>query len=129
MTKDQLVERLKNGEHLEDIFEFTDGQECLIYKGDFEVSDNIIYIPDIWLNELNVDNKATEEDIEDIIHNCYTGKDFMEECHNIENIAERLFNTVDWQHPDIQDILDGYDEEDDEEFKEDYGVSIKEFLN
>ena len=67
VTKEQLKERLKNGEHLEDIFEFSDGQECLIYKGDFEVSDNIIYIPDIWLNELNVDNKATEEDIEDII--------------------------------------------------------------
>lgn len=129
MTKDQLVERLKNGEHLEDIFEFIDGQECLIYKGDFEVSDNIIYIPDIWLNELNVDGKATEEDIEDIIHNCYTGEDFMEECHDVESIAKRLFSTVDWQHPDIQDVLDGYTEDDDEEFKEDYGVSIMGFLD
>lgn len=99
------------------------------YKGNFEVSDNIIYIPDIWLNELNVDSRATEEDIEDIIHNCYTGEDFMEECHDIESVAKRLFNTVDWQHPDIQDVLDGYTEDDDEEFTEDYGVSIKEFLN
>lgn len=129
VTKEQLKERLKNREHLEDIFEFSDGQECLIYKGDFEVSDNIIYIPDIWLNELNVDSKATEEDIEDIIHNCYTGKDFMEECHDIESVAEGLFNIVDWQHPDIQDVLDGYTEEDDEEFKKEYGVSIMEFLN
>lgn len=129
VTKEQLKERLENGEHLEDIVQFTDGQECLIYKGDFEVSDNIIYIPDIWLNELNVDSKATEEDIEDIIHNCYTGKDFMEECHDIESVAETLFNIVDWQHPDIQDVLDGYTEDDDEEFKKEYGVSIKEFLN
>ena len=128
VTKEQLKERLKNGEHLEDIFEFTDGQECLIYKGNFEVSDNIIYIPDIWLNELNVDSRATEEDIEDIIHNCYTGKDFMEECHDIESVAETLFNIVDWQHPDIQDVLDGYIEDDDEEFKKEYGVSIMEFL-
>ena len=119
---------MKNGEHLENIFQFTDGQECLIYKGDFEVSDNIIYIPDIWLNELNTDSKATEEDIEDIINNCYTGKDFMEECHDIENVAKRLFNTVDWQHPNIQDVLDGYTEYDDEEFKKEYGVSIMEFL-
>lgn len=102
------------------------GYRC---KGNFEVSDNIIYIPDIWLNELNVDSRATEEDIEDIIHNCYTGEDFMEECHDIESVAKRLFNTVDWQHPDIQDVLDGYTEDDDEEFTEDYGVSIKEFLN
>lgn len=53
----------------------------------------------------------------------------MEECHDIESVAKRLFNTVDWQHPDIQDVLDGYTEDDDEEFTEDYGVSIKEFLN
>lgn len=129
VTKEQLKERLKNGEHLENIFQFTDGQECLIYKGDFEVSDNIIYIPDIWLNELNTDSKATEEDIEDIINNCYTGKDFMEECHDVENVAETLFNIVDWQHPNIQDVLDGYTEYNDEEFKKEYGVSIKEFLN
>ena len=128
MTKDQLKERLKNGEYLEDIFEFTDGQDCLIYKGNFEVSDNIIYISDIWLHELNVDSKATEEDIEDIINCCYTGNDFMEECHNSESVAEGLFNIVDWHTPDIQDILDGYDEEDDEYFKKDYGVSINEFL-
>lgn len=128
MTKDQLAERLKNGEHLEDIFEFTDGQECLIYKGKFEISDNIIYISDIWLHELNVDSKATEEDIEDIINCCYTGNDFMEECHNSESVAEGLFNIVDWQTPDIQDVLDGYTEDDDEEFKKEYSVSIMEFL-
>lgn len=128
ITKDQLKIKLENGEHLEDIFEFTDGQDCLIYKGNFEVSDNIIYIPDVWLNELNIDSKVTEEDIEDIINNCYTGEDFMEECHDVKNVAETLFNIVDWQHPDIQDVLDGYTEEDNELFKENYGVPITEFL-
>ena len=53
----------------------------------------------------------------------------MGECHDVKNVAERLFNIVDWQHPDIQDVLDGYIEYDDEEFKEDFGVSINEFLN
>ena len=52
INKNELKARLKQGEHLEDIFNFTDGQECLIYKGKFEKSDNIIYIPDIYLNEL-----------------------------------------------------------------------------
>lgn len=52
----------------------------------------------------------------------------MEECHDIESVAEGLFNIVDWQHPDIQDVLDGYTEDDDEEFKKEYGVSIMEFL-
>ena len=36
INKNELKARLKQGEHLEDIFNFTDGQECLIYKGKFE---------------------------------------------------------------------------------------------
>lgn len=43
MNKKELKAKLEQGEHLEDIFNFTDGQECLIYKGKFEKSDNIIY--------------------------------------------------------------------------------------
>lgn len=35
MTKDELRKELKTGVKLEDIFEFTDGQDCLIYKGKF----------------------------------------------------------------------------------------------
>lgn len=127
MTKEALTERLKNGEHLEDIFHFIDGQDCMIYKAEFEVSDNIIYIPDIDLNELNIDSSVTEEEIEDIVHNCYTGNEFMEECRGIEKVAKALFSIVDWQHPNIQDVLDGYSEDDDECFKEEFGVSLSVF--
>lgn len=44
INKNELKARLKQGELLGDIFNFTDGQECLIYKGKFEKSDNIIYV-------------------------------------------------------------------------------------
>ena len=47
MTKRELKDKLLTGSVLEDLFEFSDGQDCLIYKGNFEVSDQIIYIPDI----------------------------------------------------------------------------------
>lgn len=42
INKNELKARLKQGELLGDIFNFTDGQECLIYKGKFEKSDKII---------------------------------------------------------------------------------------
>ena len=32
INKRELAARLKQGECLEEIFDFTDGQECLIYK-------------------------------------------------------------------------------------------------
>lgn len=52
INKNELKARLKQGEHLEDIFNFTDGQECLIYKGKFEKSDNIIYIQKHCVNSI-----------------------------------------------------------------------------
>ena len=72
MTKDELRKELKTGVKLEDIFEFTDGQDCLIYKGKF--------LPG--------------------------------------NIAEDLFNYVDWQTPDINDFTKGYDDK--EQFFKEY---------
>lgn len=51
MTKDELRKELKTGVKLEDIFEFTDGQDCLIYKGKFLpgiIGDDICYISDFF---------------------------------------------------------------------------------
>ena len=118
MTKKELRDKLNEGSHLEDLFDFSDGQECIIYKGNFEVSDKIIYIPDIDLNQIDTECALSNEDIENVIHNCYTGNDFVEECSGHEDLARELFDFVDWQHPNIQDLLDGYD---DEEFEERYG--------
>lgn len=77
MTKKELRDKLYEGSHLENLFDFSDGQECIIYKGNFEVSDKIIYIPDIDLNQIDTECALSNEDIENVIHNCYTGNDFV----------------------------------------------------
>lgn len=105
MTKNEVINELRSGKKLEDLFEFTDGQECLIYKADeFEVSDNVIYIPDIFLNEIAIDRVLTNDEIQDVRQEMYTGNDFLEECNNKEDAARLLFSWCDWQHPTIHDI-------------------------
>lgn len=123
MTKRELKDKLLTGSLLEDLFEFSDGQDCLIYKGNFEVSDQVIYIPDIYLNNINIGSALSSEEIDNVISHCYTGNDFMIECDGNEKLARELFEFVDWQHPNIQDVLDTYD---DEEFEGEYGFSIDE---
>ena len=55
MTKNELKMKLGAGAFLVDLFDLTYGQECLIYKGNFEISDQIIYIPDVDLNEIDTE--------------------------------------------------------------------------
>ena len=101
MTRDELRKELKTGVKLEDIFEFTDGQDCLIYKGKFLpgiIGDDICYIPDIFLNEIPVNRPVSESEIDDIINECFTTNDFINECKGHENIAEDLFNA--YKHKD-----------------------------
>lgn len=124
MTKTELKLKLEAGVFLVDLFDFTYGQECLIYKADeFEVSNNIIYIPDVDLNEIDTETVLDDEEIENVLDHCYTGNDFMEECGGHKNLAEELFWFVDWQHPNVQDDLETYDEE---EFEEKFGFSMDE---
>ena len=42
---------------------------------------------------------APYEEIEEILDQCYTGDDFIEECDGDVEKAERLFWYCDWQHP------------------------------
>ena len=123
MTKNELKMKLEAGAFLIDLFDLTYGQECLIYKGNFEISDQIIYIPDVDLNEIDTESVLDDEEIENVLNNCYTGNDFMTECNGHEDLARELFYFVDWQHPNIQDALACYDEE---ELKEKYGFSMEE---
>ena len=125
MTKNELKMKLEAGAFLVDLFDFTYGQECLIYKGNFEISDQIIYIPDVDLNEIDTESVLEDEEIENVIDCCYTGNDFVAECSGHEDLAMELFNFVDWQHPNIQDVLDGYD---DDEFEERYGFSMEDLI-
>ena len=103
MTREEVYSALRSGKSLNEIFRFTEGQDCMIYKADsFEISDNVIYIPDLDLNEVVTDRSLTEEEINRIP--MYTGKDFLSECDGKEDAARLLFSWCDWQHPCITDI-------------------------
>ena len=105
MTKEELKRRIVEDEQmLEVVLPLSDGQDCLIYKADaFSVSDEIIYIPDVWLNNLDILNSYDDDDgisyAQRVIDNCYTGRDFVDECGGDVELAERLFHYCDWQHP------------------------------
>lgn len=118
MTKAELRQQIEERQcMLEDILPMSDGQECLVYKAsEFSVSDEIIYIPDIWLNELcsvRDDDDDGADYAQRVIDNSYTGKDFMEECGGNEELARRLFWYCDWQHPSSA-LPEVDDEEEDE---------------
>ena len=125
MTKNELKMKLEAGTFLVDLFDLTYGQECLIYKGNFETSDQIIYIPDVDLNEIDTESVLDDEEVENVLNHCYTGNDFVDECNGHQELAKELFGFVDRQNPNVQDLLDGYD---DEEFEERYGFSMDELL-
>mgnify|MGYP005762097097 CR=1 FL=1 len=123
MTKEELRNSLHQGNLISELFEFTPGQECDIYKGKWQVSDEIIYIPDIYLNSISAFDRwvgigleFTNDDIEEIIANTYTGKDFTQLTGGNEELAEKLFDYVDWQHPSsaLNEVLDEEGEDDDE---------------
>ena len=105
MTKEELQKRIVDeNQMLGVILPLSDGQDCLIYKADaFSVSDEIIYIPDVWLNDLDILNSDDDDDgisyAQRVIENCYTGRDFVDECGGDVELAERLFHYCDWQHP------------------------------
>ena len=103
MKVSEVKERIYKGECLSDIFEFTDGQECEIYKGDWNPGDEVIYIPDIDLNEICINRPLVKildkEEIEDVLSCLYTGEDFMNLADGNEELAKRLFYYCDWQHP------------------------------
>lgn len=103
MTKKEARERIIKGECLSDMFKFTDGQDCMIYKGEWNPGDEVIYIPDIDLNEICINRPLVkildEEEIKDVLSCLYTGKDFMDLADGDEELAKRLFYYCDWQHP------------------------------
>lgn len=102
MKKSELEARLRNGEIMDDLFHFRLGQNCYMFKADIGEApepDEIIYIPDVALNKISLDEPITEEDISDIVEYCYTWQDFLD---NMEGDAEKafcLFDYVDWQQP------------------------------
>ena len=66
----------------------------------FENDDEIIYIPDISLNDIPMDRPLRNgEEIEEVLSVCYAGVDFVQECAGDVKLAEQLFYYCDWQHP------------------------------
>lgn len=118
MTKNAIKKALEEGAMLEEILEFRAGQECDIFKTEFNPSmpDEVCYIPDIYLNEIKAwEKNLTDEEIEELLSDCYTVQDIIDVCEGNVTMAERVFNYIDWQHPST-----GFDElsMDDEEEEE-----------
>lgn len=99
LTKEVLTHRLRAGATIEELFVLSPGQECTIFKTVFTPGDTIIYIPDLALNSIPSDSPIPEANIEDIVHSCYTGNDFLALCDGNMNLARYLFWYCDWQHP------------------------------
>lgn len=112
MTKNELREALLNGKRMDELFEFSPGQDCEIFKADaFSPGYDIIYIPDLDLNHIPA-GICSEEEADEVLFCCYTGEDFIDECGGDEIMAGRLFWYCDWQHPSsaIDEIQDDEDE-------------------
>ena len=101
MTREDIRSALSAGKMLIDLLPFGPGQDCEIFKSDkFSAGDDVIYIPDVLLNEIPIYRKVfSQEELEYVLSHCYTGKDVVEECGGDESLAERLFWYCDWQNP------------------------------
>lgn len=147
MTITELKQGLFGGKSLEELLSLRDGQECTIFKADdFCTGDDIIYIPDIDLNEipvsldLSIDNSMSDasngkwgpmtagEQINIVLSYCYTGKMFVELCDGDEALAYRLFCYVDWQHPTsaLDEVV--YEDDKDEQSAREVYEKWKAFL-
>lgn len=100
MTKAELRRSLMSGRSLAEALPLSDGQDCIIFKADrFSPDENILYIPDIYLNEIPHDRSVSAKEIDEILSYCYTGEDFIYICSGDVRMAKYLFCYCDWQHP------------------------------
>lgn len=110
MTKDELKQKLLHGAIVGDLLNLSDGQDCLIFKADkFAGGEQIIYVPDVFLNEIPISRPVSEdEDVDDLVSCFYTGDDFLNLVDGDTKRAKELFEYVDWQHPSsaVDEILD-----------------------
>lgn len=127
MTKTEVRNKLLQGKTLDELFRFTEGQGCMIYKADGFSEDDVIYIPDIGLNEIDPDIPVKEDALEDALNCMYTGQDFIDLCRGERRLAEYLFSYVDWQHPSSALNAD-FSEFSDEEFMELCGHTYDELF-
>ena len=96
-----LRSQLQQGHILNNFLAFGPGQDCEIFKADkFYPGDVVIYVPDVALNHVPLDCPITvSEELKEVLSQCYTGQDFIDECGGDAEMAERLFCYCDWRHP------------------------------
>lgn len=100
MTKNELLGGFCHGFSLQQLLPAIPGQDCQIFKAErFRTDDEIIYIPDIELNNITFETVPVDEDVQYTLDRCYSGADFVELCEGDEALAYRLFCYCDWQHP------------------------------
>ena len=81
LTKQELRSQLQQGHTLNNLLAFGPGQDCEIFKADkFYPGDVVIYVPDVYLNHIPLDRPITSpEELSEVLSNCYTGQDFIDE--------------------------------------------------
>ena len=117
----ELEEKLFSGLPLIEILPMINGQECLIYKGDWDdlEDDDIIYIKDTC-DYGDCREPFPAEEIPSVIEQCcYMKGEFLSACNGNERIAKDFLEWPDWETPDIDQYLESYD---DDEFFEEFGV-------
>ena len=114
LTKQELRLQLQQGRTLNDLLAFGPGQGCEIFKADkFYPGDVVIYVPDVYLNHIPLDRPITSpEELSEVLSNCYTGQDFIDECQGDTEKAKCLFSYCDWQHPSsaVDELADDEEE-------------------
>lgn len=99
MTKQELSQALLSGKLLNDLFTWTPGQECEIFKADeWKPGDEILYIADLYYTRLYL-MRIEPDELDDVLERCYTGDDFLNAAGGDPVLAEYLFNVCDWQSP------------------------------
>lgn len=125
MKKEDAKGLLERGKKIDEIFDLSLGQDCLIYKAlawpEDVTSSEVIYIPDIELNELD----SPEISVEEKLCYMYTAEDFLAEANGNVAVGKDLFEFCDWQNPTIQDLVDCTT---DEEAQQLYGSTWEEIL-
>ena len=117
VTTKELKRGFIKGKTLSEMLELGSGQECEIFKAkEFSPGDEVIYIPDLWLNEIPANSLVLDPIKQDeILLSCYTGDDFIAVCKGDKEKARRLFAFVDWQHPSSAYNEGAVDDEEDED--------------
>ena len=87
MNREQVKQELLKGRVLEELFEFRSGQGCDIYKGEFSLSDEIIYILALDLNEIPIHEAVEKEEVDWVINAMYSG--LVLPCGNFDEFSTR----------------------------------------